>query len=213
MRPLVLLLCCLVISCVNFDTPEAPPLPTTPVVTIPHQPVYLNTINTLLHIPLHYKKVSPEAYYAIPDSLAGNPLYEAEVQERIAQLKNETRFTNDIFVDSSNYGNSIWVLHGKFLPHIPINKETAPTAVALIKQQAALEPDPMTFTQQQLGRTKTFAYIKLKAIQQYTDRQQYVTFYFISSSNKSFVVKVFNEEEEDFQTLINKTIFRPDGPT
>lgn len=212
MRYIVLFFCVLVSSCSNPDASTAPLLPSAPVSTIPAQQVYLNAINTLLSIPLEYRKISVEDYYAIPDSLVVDEAYRAEVQATIDQLNNAT-FTTSIFVDSSNYDNAIWVFYGRFLPHVPINRETAPQAVAMLKQQAKMDPYPIVFTEQQLGRTKTFSYIKMKAIESYEEEQRYLVFYFISSSQKSFIVKIFNEEDVDFQSLINKTVFRPNGPS
>lgn len=179
-------------------------------VEIKSKKAFLSEINTLLPIPSNYIKTNLKNYYSIPDSLKGNLEYETLTTEAIERMEN-VAFTSKIFIDSLNKENSIWVVYGKFLPYLPLNKETAIQAVAMIKSQVNNQLYPSTFTEQKLAKRKGFTYIKMKAIEEHETYQKYMTFYLISSKKRSFMIKIFNKKDVDFQSLINKIVFREEN--
>lgn len=198
----------LVLSACTEETPQQTMQQKKKEVPFVSKEVFLSDINVLLKIPTTYYGTKIEDYYNLSDTLLSTEEEQQFKIDKIQQIKTSP-FSYKIFIDSTNIDNSIWVLYGKFLPHIPINKETAPQAVALIKAQLKSIGDiNHTFTEQKLGKLKHFSYIKMKAISQTSFSQKYISLYLISSPRKTFMLKIINAKDIDLQEYINQTVFR-----
>lgn len=206
-------LCLFCISCILWsactqDRPTSSNQKTTPKPQLITQDIFLSQIDVILKMPREYVKISPKEYYKAPTDLVEDEYEKAYREEKILQIT-EAPFSTKIFMDSSKQNNSIWVLYGKFLPHLIIDKETASQAVAMIKTQAnMIEGVNHTFTEQKLGKLKGFSYIKMKAIEESFSYKRYAAFYLISSNRRTFMIKIFNDEDVDLQEYINETVFR-----
>lgn len=163
----------------------------------------IEVLDREMYLPKDYEKSSIEA---IAEFIRNSPDRDELSEYELQKLNNFERMgaTVEIFVDKENYENNISFQPEKY---IQMSKEAVEVYVDLLENNLFLEPKSRGIEYERLeskflkiGLAKI---VKVKYLQTFEGKKRYLTQYLVSHNLKAFGIIVMNEENKDFQYILN----------